>query len=125
MHTTQFNVGVGSHFFANTTNNDCFKDHTGQTTAVHTDRARWVNQMSGKDMLDCTQHKDSRTVSITVLFYVIFLLLSKVYMPYIFSLLGDSLPVAKPAQQFSHPIQIFSCLPTVETISFQRNNNDL
>lgn len=62
LHTSQFDVGVNSQLHTNTTNNDCFKTYTGQAMAAHVDRARWMNQMAGDDMVNCTRHDGSNNI---------------------------------------------------------------
>ena len=62
LHTSQFDVGVDSRLHLKTTNNDCFQSHSGQATTAHIDRARWMSQMAGGDMVDCTRHDGSSNI---------------------------------------------------------------
>ncbi|XP_028395514.1 uncharacterized protein LOC114519563 [Dendronephthya gigantea] len=55
LHTSQFDVGLNSELHTTTTTKDCFTNYTGRRTTEHVDRARWMSQMAGRNMVNCTR----------------------------------------------------------------------
>ena len=53
---SHFDVGLSSECHTNTTSSDSFKSYPEQAVTAHVDRARWMKQMAGNDMVGCTQY---------------------------------------------------------------------